>query len=82
MTKADLIEGLSNRLGLVKIDAERVIDIVLDDIRSDCCGRDHVGARVNRVSGSCDSYSHARSRTAHTRQAPRLCARRGLAASN
>jgi DNA-binding protein HU-beta len=32
MTKADLIEGLSNRLGLVKIDAERVIDIVLDDI--------------------------------------------------
>jgi DNA-binding protein HU-beta len=32
MTKADLIEGLSNRLGLVKIDAERVVDIVLGDI--------------------------------------------------
>jgi DNA-binding protein HU-beta len=32
MTKTDLIEGLSNRLGLVKIDAERVVDGVLDAI--------------------------------------------------
>jgi DNA-binding protein HU-beta len=32
MTKTDLIEGLSNKLGLVKIDAERVVDGVLDAI--------------------------------------------------
>jgi DNA-binding protein HU-beta len=32
MTKTDLIEGLSNRLGLVKIDAERVVDGMLDAI--------------------------------------------------
>jgi DNA-binding protein HU-beta len=32
MTKADLIESLSDRLGLVKIDAERVVDGVLDAI--------------------------------------------------
>jgi nucleoid DNA-binding protein len=46
MTKADLIEGLSNWLGLVKIDAERVIDIVLDDIINAL----KEGARVN-ISG-------------------------------
>src|SRR6202162_2087792 len=32
MTKIDLIEGLSNKLGLVKIDAERAVDGVLDAI--------------------------------------------------
>jgi DNA-binding protein HU-beta len=32
MTKTDLIEGLSSKLGLVKIDAERVVDGVLDAI--------------------------------------------------
>src|ERR1700719_4612854 len=32
MTKADLIESLSDKLGLVKIDAERVVDGVLDAI--------------------------------------------------
>src|SRR5258708_39755723 len=32
MTKTDLVEGLSNKLGLVKIDAERVVDCVLDAI--------------------------------------------------
>ena len=32
MTKTDLIEGLSNKLGLVKIEAERVVDGVLDAI--------------------------------------------------
>jgi nucleoid DNA-binding protein len=32
MTKTDLIERLENRLGLVKIDAERVVDGVLDAI--------------------------------------------------
>ena len=32
MTKTDLIEGLSSKLGLVKIEAERVVDGVLDAI--------------------------------------------------
>ena len=32
MTKTDLIEGLSDKLGLVKIDAERVVDGLLDAI--------------------------------------------------
>src|SRR5882757_5423131 len=32
MTKTDLIEGLLIKLGLVKIDAERVVDGVLDTI--------------------------------------------------
>ena len=32
MTKADLIEGLSNKLGLNKNDAEKAVNVVLDDI--------------------------------------------------
>jgi DNA-binding protein HU-beta len=32
MTKADLIDGLSNKLGMGKGEAERVVNIVLDDI--------------------------------------------------
>ena len=32
MTKADLIEGLSNKLGIGKVDAERAVDSMLDDI--------------------------------------------------
>jgi DNA-binding protein HU-beta len=32
MTKADLIEGLSNKLSLNKIDAEKAVNAVLDDI--------------------------------------------------
>jgi DNA-binding protein HU-beta len=32
MTKADLIEGLSNRLGMNKDEAEKAVNIVLDDI--------------------------------------------------
>jgi DNA-binding protein HU-beta len=32
MTKADLIEGLSNKLGLAKGEAEKAVNIVLDDI--------------------------------------------------
>ena len=32
MTKADLIEGLSNKLGLNKGEAEKAVNIVLDDI--------------------------------------------------
>jgi integration host factor alpha subunit len=32
MTKADLVEGLSNKLGLTKIDAERAVDILIEDI--------------------------------------------------
>ena len=32
MTKADLIEGLANKLGLNKNDAEKAVNFVLDDI--------------------------------------------------
>ena len=32
MTKADLIEGLANKLGMGKVEAERAVNIVLDDI--------------------------------------------------
>ena len=32
MTKADLIEGLSNKLGMNKGEAEKAVNIVLDDI--------------------------------------------------
>ncbi len=32
MTKADLVEGLSNKLGMGKGEAERAVNIVLDDI--------------------------------------------------
>ncbi len=32
MTKADLIEGLSNKLGMNKNDAEKAVNIMLDDI--------------------------------------------------
>jgi DNA-binding protein HU-beta len=32
MTKADLIEGMSNKLGMGKGEAERAVNIVLDDI--------------------------------------------------
>ncbi|HYB90365.1 MAG TPA: HU family DNA-binding protein [Candidatus Binataceae bacterium] len=32
MTKAELIEGLSNKLPLNKADAERAINIILDDV--------------------------------------------------
>jgi DNA-binding protein HU-beta len=34
MTKADLIEGLAGKLGLNKADAEKAVNIVLDDIIS------------------------------------------------
>jgi DNA-binding protein HU-beta len=32
MTKADLIEGLANKLSLNRIDAEKAVNFVLDDI--------------------------------------------------
>ena len=32
MTKADLIDGLANKLGMGKNEAERAVNIVLDDI--------------------------------------------------
>ena len=32
MTKADLIEGLANKLGLNKGDSEKAVNVVLDDI--------------------------------------------------
>src|SRR5260370_42365566 len=46
MTKADLIEGLSNKLGMGKVEAERAVNIVLDDIVNAL----HQGERVN-ISG-------------------------------
>ena len=46
MTKADLVEGLSNKLGLSKGEAERTVDVVLEDI-IDALAQ---GARVN-ISG-------------------------------
>lgn len=46
MTKADLIEGLANKLPLGKAEAERAINIILDDV-IDALKR---GQRVN-VSG-------------------------------
>jgi integration host factor beta subunit len=32
MTKAELIEGLSNKLAISKAEAEKAIDVILDDI--------------------------------------------------
>lgn len=32
MTKADLIDGLANKLGMGKSEAERAVNIVLDDV--------------------------------------------------
>ncbi|MGA2409388.1 MAG: HU family DNA-binding protein [Candidatus Binataceae bacterium] len=32
MTKADLIEGLANKLGFNRVDAEKAVNLVLDDI--------------------------------------------------
>ncbi len=32
MTKAELIEGLSNKLGLNKAEAEKAVNLILDDI--------------------------------------------------
>ncbi len=46
MTKAELIEGLSNKLGMGKADAEKAINVVLDDIT----GALRSGDRVN-ISG-------------------------------
>src|ERR1700680_2582796 len=46
MTKADLIEGLSNKLGMNKGEAENAVNIVLDDILHAL----KQGARVN-ISG-------------------------------
>jgi len=46
MTKADMIEGLANKLGLNKNEAEKAVNIVLDDI----IGALKQGERVN-ISG-------------------------------
>jgi DNA-binding protein HU-beta len=46
MTKADLIEGLANKLGIGKGEAERAVNIVIDDITNAL----KQGERVN-VSG-------------------------------
>ena len=46
MTKADLIEALANKLGINRGDAEKAVNIVLDDIVNAL----HQGERVN-ISG-------------------------------
>jgi DNA-binding protein HU-beta len=46
MTKADLIEGLASKLGLNRNEAEKVVNVVLDDI----IGALKQGERVN-ISG-------------------------------
>jgi integration host factor alpha subunit len=46
MTKADLIEGLSNKLGMNKGEAEKAVNVMLDDI----IGALKQGERVN-ISG-------------------------------
>ena len=46
MTKTDLIEGLSNKLGMNKGDAEKAVNIMLDDIINTL----KAGERVN-ISG-------------------------------
>jgi DNA-binding protein HU-beta len=46
MTKADLIEGLANKLGMGKGEAEKAVNIVLDDIINAL----KLGERVN-ISG-------------------------------
>ncbi len=46
MTKADLIEALANKLGINRTEAEKAVNIVLDDIVNAL----HQGERVN-ISG-------------------------------
>ena len=52
MTKADLIEGLSNKLGMNKGEAEKAVNIMLDDI----VGALKQGERVRVLQG----LSHTR----------------------
>ncbi len=59
MTKAELIEALSNKLPLNKADAERAINIVLDDIIAAL----RQGERVNISGFGTFSVSERQART-------------------
>src|SRR5712671_2319935 len=59
MTKAELIEALSNKLPLNKADAERAINIVLDDLISAL----RQGGRVNISGFGTFSVSERKART-------------------
>lgn len=59
MTKADLIEGLANKLGLNKGDSEKAVNIVLDDV----IGALKEGERVNISGFGTFSVSTRRART-------------------
>jgi len=52
MTKAELIEALSNKLPLNKADAERAINIVLDDVIAAAEQAGALGAALSGAGGS------------------------------
>lgn len=59
MTKAELIDGLSNKLGLPKADAEKAVNILLDEI----VGALKQGERVNISGFGTFSVSSRKART-------------------
>ena len=59
MTKADLIEGLANKLGLNKGEAERAVNIMLDDVINAL----KLGERVNISGYGTFSVSERQART-------------------
>jgi len=59
MTKTELIEGLANKLGMHKSEAEKAINIILDDITAALRG----GERVNISGFGTFSVSARRPRT-------------------
>lgn len=85
MTKAELIEGLSNKLGLAKAEAERAVNIVLEDIVAALKNGDRVnisgfgtfsvstrGARVGRNPKTGESIQISASRSAKFRAGKQL----------
>lgn len=85
MTKAELIEGLSNKIGLNKGDAERVLNVLLDDIVNALKQGDRVNisgfgtfaiatreARVGRNPKTGESIQISASRTAKFRAGKQL----------
>ena len=59
MTKAEMIDGLANKLGLPKADAEKAVNIVLDDIVAAL----KLGERVNISGFGTFSVSSRQART-------------------
>ena len=62
MTKADLIEGLANKLGLNRNEAEKAVNVVLDDI----IGALKQGERVNISGFGTFSVATRQARTGRT----------------